>query len=160
VLHEGAPAVPLWDCFSDDLACDHGSNLLGNVSTPAKDLALQDIQQLLQEHGKSSEDFALPKVTTPLLADIRAELKYFAPHIVTLATLVQSNVCHMTHDQLQLYTHLHSIIFSVHTPPHPLLCNRQSWPWQIICNGDVGVCHVSRWYHDCDGLHCPLCVRH
>jgi hypothetical protein len=116
LIHEGTPALPLWERFSDDLTYDHSGNILGEVSAAAKELALQDIQQLLHEHGKSTEDYALPKVAM-LSAEIQAELKYFALHVQNLSALAQANVSLMSHDLLELYNLLHSIIFSPEPPP-------------------------------------------
>ena len=44
LILEGSPAIPIWDRFSDGMACNFGSNILGPMSNSSKQLALIEIQ--------------------------------------------------------------------------------------------------------------------
>ena len=78
-------------------------------------LALEAIERLLQEHGKSTIDFALPRITVHS-AEIHHEHSYFAPQAHALHTTAQANLSKMTPDQLSIYNKLYHAAFS--SSPH------------------------------------------
>ena len=58
ILH-GAPPCALWEIFQDDLAADFASNLAHSAAVNA---ALKSIDLMLHKHGRSTDDYGLPKV--------------------------------------------------------------------------------------------------
>jgi hypothetical protein len=119
LIREGAPALPLWERFGNDLAKDFSNGVDTFVSAPAKMLALEAIECLLQEHGKSTVDFALPHISVHS-AEIHHELSYFAPQARSLHTTAQSNISIMTPDQLSIYNKLYDAVFSTSPLRHKL----------------------------------------
>jgi len=111
LIREGAPALPLWERFANDLAMDYSNSVDPFVPTPAKMLALEAIERLLQEHGKSTLDFALPRISIHS-AEIHHEFSYFAPQAHTLHATAQANLSRMTPNQLSIYNKLYHAAFS------------------------------------------------
>ena len=115
LILEGAPAVDLWDRFADNLALDYAGNtfqdLPDHLRINACKCALEDIERLLGEHGKSTVNFGLPAVESHS-AEIRADLEYFRPQLAELRELACLAVSSMSPDQRLIYDALHMDIYS------------------------------------------------
>ena len=115
LILEGAPAVDLWDHFADNLALDYAGNtfqdLPDRLRINACKHALEDIECLLGEHGKSTINFGLPAVESHS-AEIHADLEYFCPQSAELRELACLAVSSMSPDQRLIYDALHTDIYS------------------------------------------------
>lgn len=114
LITEGASAVELWDRFKDNLSLDYLGNTFSErpvlITQYAHNRALEDIDCLLGEHGKSTSTFGLPPVQIPS-AEIRAELNYFSPQAATLDQLAIDMVLGMSTDQRAIYNDIYTDIF-------------------------------------------------
>lgn len=119
LIVEGAPAVDLWDRFADSLALDYAGNtfqeLPDRLLTNARKHALEDIENLLGEHGKTTTNFGLPAVKSHS-AEIHADLEYFRPQSAELRHFTQSTISLMTTDQHSIYSILHTDIYGDPSP--------------------------------------------
>ena len=98
---------------------DYSNSVDPFVPTPAKMLALEAIERLLQEHGKSTLDFALPRISIHS-AEIHHEFSYFAPQAHTPHATAQANLSRMTPNQLSIYNKLYHADFSSSPQRHKL----------------------------------------
>jgi hypothetical protein len=124
LIVEGAPAVDLWDRFADRLALDYAGNtfeaLPNRLLLNARKRALEDIERLLGEHGKTTVNFGLPAVESHS-AEICADLDYFRPQAAELRHIAASAVSFMSADQRSIYEALHDVIYGDPLPSTPHL---------------------------------------
>jgi hypothetical protein len=115
LIVEGAGAFDLWELFKDDLARD----FLGNTLAPlpplirahALDRALENINHLLGEHGKSTTMFGLPAVKVRS-AEVAAELNSFNKQAASLNVSADSLIEAMSPDQRAIFDILFHDVFS------------------------------------------------
>ncbi|KAF8340711.1 PIF1-like helicase-domain-containing protein [Cantharellus anzutake] len=119
LILEGAPAIPIWERFADDLARDYGGNVLGPMSVTVKAHTLLDIQQLLQQRGKSTANFGLPNITIHS-AKVLTQLDYFLPQCSLLLRKNSEMVAGFSSDQRHVYDTLWNAIYR-NTPSSPHL---------------------------------------
>jgi hypothetical protein len=127
LIVEGTGAIELWDSFCDDLARD----FLGNtfdvqpvlIREHAHNRALEKIDELLGEHGKSTTAFGLPAVKVHS-AEVCTDLDYFGKQARELNSIANDFIDAMTPDQRAIYNILSADIFgnaSSSTPLHFLM---------------------------------------
>ena len=114
LIVEGAGAIELWDRFKDDLARDFLGNTY-NAQPPlicdhAHNHALEAIDWLLSEHGKTTTIFGLPAVKVHS-AEVRADLDYFNAQAANLNSMADRSIAAMTPDQRAIFDILYADIF-------------------------------------------------
>ena len=121
LIVEGAPALDLWQQFSDDLSWDYARfrprPIEETLRRHAHHRALCDIDRLLRDRGLSNSDCGLPIIAT-LSVEIQSELDYFAPHAAVLQAEVNAAVSLMSPDQRAMYDTIDREIYGP-TPTNP-----------------------------------------
>ncbi|EJD34519.1 helicase [Auricularia subglabra TFB-10046 SS5] len=111
IIHDSGEVdfpLKLWELFHDELSMDfYYEN--GGMQSDAYSRALQELAMMLEEFGRSLDDFALPQPTS-FVGEVAYELDRWAPHLSKFRNNVSAALRKLTPEQLAIFREVVSAV--------------------------------------------------